>query len=63
MESRDKYDPIFCLSWGDVAVDSRSAPTMVKVHLKRSKCDQFGIVSAIPDAPSLRPASDAVATP
>ena len=42
VESRDKYDSVFCLSWGDVAVDSRSAPTMVKVHLKRSKCDQFG---------------------
>ena len=42
MESRVKYDSVFCLSWGDVAVDSRSSPTMVKVHLKRSKCDQFG---------------------
>ena len=27
---------------GDVAVDSRTSPSMVKVHLKRSKCDQFG---------------------
>ena len=30
------------LSWGDVAVDSRSHPTTLKVHLKRSKCDQLG---------------------
>ena len=30
------------LSWGDVAVDSHDTPQMVKVHLKKSKCDQFG---------------------
>ena len=30
------------LSWGDVAVDSQGAPTMVQVSLKRSKTDQFG---------------------
>ena len=30
------------LSWGDVAIDDRSAATMVKFHLRKSKCDQFG---------------------
>ncbi len=30
------------LMWGDIAVDSLKNPTMVRVHLKRSKCDQFG---------------------
>ena len=30
------------LSWGDVAVDSHATLQMVKVHLKQSKCDQFG---------------------
>ena len=30
------------LAWGDVAVDSIDKPTMVKVHLKISKCDQLG---------------------
>ena len=28
--------------WGCVAVDSRERPTMVRIHLKRSKCNQFG---------------------
>ncbi len=27
---------------GDVAVDSRSAPTMIRVFLRRAKCDPFG---------------------
>jgi len=30
------------LAWGDVAVDSRSNPQMVQIHLKMLKCDQFG---------------------
>ena len=30
------------LTWGDVAVGHKDKPTMVQVHLKRSKCDQFG---------------------
>ena len=33
------YDPAVHLSWGDVTVDS---PTVIRVFLKRSKCDQFG---------------------
>jgi hypothetical protein len=35
------------LSWGDVAVDSHQNPSMVQIHLKRSKCDQFGAGSDI----------------
>ena len=27
---------------GDVSVDDRASPTMVKIHLRQSKCDQFG---------------------
>ena len=30
------------LSWGDVAVDGHETPQIVKVHLKKSKCNQFG---------------------
>ena len=30
------------LAWGDIAVDNRSCPTLLKVHLKRSKCNQLG---------------------
>ena len=30
------------LAWGDVAVDSREAPHIVKIHLKQSKTDQCG---------------------
>ena len=30
------------LSWGDVAVDNRDSPSVVKIHLRKSKCDQFG---------------------
>lgn len=41
-EAKAKVDPAVSLMWGDVAVDGRDKPTMVRVHLKRSKCDQFG---------------------
>ncbi|KAL5518220.1 hypothetical protein EMCRGX_G003911 [Ephydatia muelleri] len=27
---------------GDVAIDARSATSMIKIHLRKSKCDQFG---------------------
>ena len=30
------------LSWGDVVANNRENPTMLRIHLKRSKCDQFG---------------------
>ena len=42
VESPDKYDPSISLSWGDVAVDDRLSPSMARIHLKCSKCDQFG---------------------
>ena len=35
-------NPTTHLAWGDVAIDSRQATTMLKVHLKRSKSDQLG---------------------
>ena len=41
-DSAKSFDKKMCLSWGDVAVDDRVAPKMIQVHLKRSKCDQFG---------------------
>ena len=30
------------LCWGDIAVDNPADPMAIRVHLKRSKCDQFG---------------------
>ena len=42
VEAADQYRQTSSLSWGDVAVDSIASPTILKVHLKRSKCDQFG---------------------
>ena len=38
----EEYNPAVSLSWGDVAVDNQEKPTMAKIHLKKSKCDQFG---------------------
>lgn len=35
------------LAWGDVAVDSNLNPQVVQIHLKRSKCDQFGAGSDV----------------
>ena len=40
--SATEFDPRVHLSWGDVAVDDADPPTCVRVHLKRSKCDQMG---------------------
>ena len=31
-----------CIQWGDVTVDNIQTPSMVRIHLRRSKCDQFG---------------------
>ena len=39
--SQDTYDPSIHLSVNDVAVDSRSSPTMIKVTIKQSKTDPF----------------------
>ena len=46
-ENVASYDRGTHLSWGDVAVDSHQNPSMVQIHLKRSKCDQFGAGSDI----------------
>ena len=42
LESEASYTPSLHLSWGDVAIDYRSATSMLRIHLKKSKCDQFG---------------------
>lgn len=36
------FDPSRHLAWGDIATDNTLCPTVLKVHLKRSKCDQLG---------------------
>ena len=41
-ESANAYKQETHLSWGDVAVDCHDHPKMVQIHLKKSKCDQFG---------------------
>ena len=42
VDAPKNYSPATDLSWGDVSVDDRASPTMVKIHLRQSKCDQFG---------------------
>ena len=46
-ESAAAFNPAASLAWGDVAVDNHTAPRMVQIHLKRSKCDQAGAGSDI----------------
>ena len=41
-ESASQVSPAASIMWGEVAVDSRENPAMVRIHLKRSKCDQVG---------------------
>ena len=36
----DQSSPV--IVWSDVAVGSRESPAMVRIHLRHSKCDQFG---------------------
>ena len=36
------FDPSMHLSWGDLTIDNRACPSILKVHLKRSKSDQLG---------------------
>ena len=36
------FDPKTDLAWRDLAVDSHTHTRTVKIHLKKSKCDQFG---------------------
>ena len=42
MPSQLAYDVGFYLGWGDVAIDNPRNPQAIKVHLRRSKTDQFG---------------------
>ena len=46
-ESASSFNLATDLTWGDVAVDNQANPRMVRVHLKKSKCDQFGVGSNI----------------
>ncbi len=40
--SKSGFQPLRHLAWGDVSIDDHSSPTLLKVHLKISKCDQLG---------------------
>ena len=42
VEAETSYNPALHLNWGDVAIDDRANTKMVKLHLRKSKCDQFG---------------------
>ena len=54
LESEASYTPSLHLSWRDVAIDARSAMSMLKIHLKKSKCDQFGNgADILPGAPAV----------
>lgn len=46
-ESAGSFNSATSLAWGDVALDNCTAPRMVQIHLKRSKCDQFGAGSDV----------------
>ena len=41
VSSSEEYDPEYHLSEGDVALDSQSVPSVVRVHIKASKTDPF----------------------
>ena len=45
--SASSFHPAKSLTWGDIATDGHTNPTMVQFHLKVSKCDQFGSGSDI----------------
>ena len=40
MEKEDGYDPTAHLSYGDLAVDNPTAPTVISIMIKKSKTDQ-----------------------
>ena len=42
--SKTSFNPNHHLAWGDVSADCASKPSCIRVHLKVSKCDQFGKV-------------------
>ncbi len=56
-----QWDQKRYLSWGDVAVDSYTAPSIIQIHLKQSKCDQFGrgvdVIQHAPTSAQCRPCS------
>ena len=39
------FNPAVHLAWGDVSVDDPGNPAVMCIKLKRSKCDQFGVVN------------------
>ena len=40
--SAQAFNPTRHLCWGDIAFDRNESPTLMKVYLKQSKCDQLG---------------------
>ena len=42
LSSAAEFNPAMHLSWNDVCVDCVERPSMIRVHLRMSKCDQFG---------------------
>ena len=42
LSSATEFNPARHLSWNDVCVDCVERPLMIRVHLRMSKCDQFG---------------------
>ena len=42
VKSEAEFNPAIHLCWGDLAIDNSANPSMVQIHLKTSKCDQFG---------------------
>ena len=41
-EKGSENNTALLLTWSDISVDRRDNPRVVRIHLKRSKCDQFG---------------------
>jgi hypothetical protein len=46
LESADSFCPTE-LAWGDMATDRDHSPSMIRFLLKKSNCDQFGVVADI----------------
>ena len=47
IQNPSSFDAALHPAWGDIAVNSHLNPSMVQVHLKKSKYDQFGSGSDI----------------
>ena len=47
LDVRNTFNPTVDLAWGDIVVDNQENPQMLRIHLKKSKCDQFGVGSDI----------------